>query len=59
MALKALAWIFLALGGGGGLIAPLTASMYLAPYFGEPSFQDVCIAVGFAVLIVRTRFKEG
>ena len=57
--LKALAWIFLALGGGGGLIAPLVAAMPLAPFFGEPSLQDVCIAVGFAVLIIRTRFKEG
>lgn len=57
--LKALAWIFLALGGGGGLVAPLTSSMSLAPFLGEPGLQDVCIAVGFAVLIVRTRFKEG
>lgn len=57
--LKALAWILLALGGGGGLVAPLTNDMPRMPNLGEPGLQDACLAVGFAVLIVRTRFKEG
>lgn len=50
--LKALAWVLLALGGGGVLIGPLLAAE-LRP------LADVCIALGFATLIVRTRVKEG
>jgi hypothetical protein len=50
--LKAAAWLLLALGAGGGLAGPL---LHQAP----PTLPDVCIAVGFAVLIVRTRVKEG
>lgn len=51
-ALKALAWLLLAMGGAGAVITPL---LPLQP----PSFQDACVIVGFAVLIVRTRVKEG
>jgi len=50
--LKAIAWFLLGLGGGGALVTPI---LHLEP----PTFQDTCIAVGFAVLIVRTRVKEG
>jgi hypothetical protein len=50
--LKALAWLLLALGGGGAVVTPI---LHLEP----PTFQDTCMAVGFAVLIVRTRVKEG
>lgn len=50
--LKALAWLLLAVGAGGALITPLLA---LEP----PTLQDVAVLTGFAVLIVRTRIKEG
>lgn len=49
--LKVLAWILLAMGAGGALITPL---IHLEP----PSLQDLCIILGFAVLIIRSRFKE-
>lgn len=50
--LKALAWGFLAVGGAGAVMAPL---LHLAP----ASLQDMCIVVGFAILIISTRVKEG
>ena len=50
--LKALAWTLLAVGGAGALVTPL---LRLQP----PSLQDACVILGFAVLIVRTRIKEG
>lgn len=54
--LKAVAWSLLALGGAGAVIAP--ALPYLLPA-QTPTLPDVCVIVGFAVLIVRTRVKEG
>ena len=63
--LKALAWLLLALGAAGALVAPAlqplgvrSASSQLIAHY-EPSLTEVCILVGFAVLIVRTRIKEG
>ena len=50
--LKATAWVLLAIGAGGVLVGPL-----LAPQLRPAA--DVCIAIGFATLIVRTRVKEG
>lgn len=50
--LKALAWALLAIGGAGAAITPLMP-------LERPTLQDVCVVVGFAVLIVRTRIKEG
>lgn len=50
--LKAIAWALLATGGAGALITPF---LDLEP----PTLQDVCVISGFAVLIVRTRVKEG
>lgn len=50
--LKALAWSLLAIGGGGAVATPLLG-------LEKPSLQDVCVLLGFAVLIVRTRVKEG
>jgi hypothetical protein len=50
--LKALAWALLAIGGGGAIVTPLLP-------LEKPTLQDVCVMLGFAVLIVRTRVKEG
>lgn len=50
--LKALAWALLAAGGAGAVVTPLLP-------LEAPTLQDVCSLVGFAVLIVRTRIKEG
>jgi len=50
--LKAAAWLLLSAGGAGALVTPL---MRLEP----PTLQDVAMIVGFAILIIRTRFKEG
>jgi hypothetical protein len=50
--LKAAAWSLLAIGGAWAVITPL---MHLP----APDVQDVCFSVGFAILIVRTRVKEG
>jgi len=49
--LKAVAWSLFALGGAGALASPLINR--------PPDLQDVCVLVGFCVLIVRTRIKEG
>ncbi|KAB2906626.1 MAG: hypothetical protein F9K35_00685 [Burkholderiaceae bacterium] len=67
--LKGIAWLLLAFGGGGALASPFLPYLSIAqPYQGllalliplqTPTLQDVCIALGFAVLIVRTRVKEG
>lgn len=51
-ALKALAWGLLALGGAGVVVGPLLS-------LPAPGLADVCTALGFAVLILKTRFKEG
>lgn len=50
--LKAIAWALLAMGGAGALITPLLP-------LETPTLQDMCVLLGFAVLIVRTRIKEG
>lgn len=50
--LKALAWLLLALGGGAAVATPILP-------LEKPTLGDACFALGFAVLIVRTRIKEG
>mgnify|MGYP007095261026 CR=1 FL=1 len=60
--------LLLALGGAGAVIAPALPFLpvqepnawlpYLLPA-QTPTLPDVCVIVGFAVLIVRTRVKEG
>ena len=66
--LKAVAWSLLALGGAGAVIAPALPFLPLQepsawlPYLlpaQTPTLPDVCVIVGFAVLIVRTRVKHG
>lgn len=50
--LKAIAWALLAVAGAGAFITPFLP-------LEAPTLQDVCALLGFAVLIVRTRVKEG
>ena len=50
-ALKCIAWILLAMGGAGAMVTPLMQ-------LDAPTLQDCAVIVGFAVLIVRSRFKE-
>jgi hypothetical protein len=67
--LKALSWSLLALGSAGAFIGPLLPSMPLLQASARlvplllptqtPTLHDVCVIVGFAVLIIRTRVKEG
>jgi hypothetical protein len=51
--LKAIAWSLLAFGGAGAIVTPFL------PHLEKPTLQDACALLGFAVLIVRTRVKEG
>lgn len=50
-ALKVAAWMLLALGAAGGVIGPLVQA-------GPPTVRELAVALGFAVLIVRTRVKD-
>ena len=65
-ALKAFAWGLLALGAGGGLIAPALLQMHAWPddlrvlmRVDRPALTEAIVMLGVAVLIVRTRIKEG
>jgi hypothetical protein len=63
--LKALAWLLMATGAGGALIGPFLQPLGLQIQHTQmlahinPSLAEVCVMVGFAVLIIRTRVKEG
>lgn len=64
--LKALAWLLLALGAGGALAAPALlafgvpeTSANLLMRLERPTLDQTLVLLGFAVLIVRTRVKEG
>ena len=64
--LKAIAWMLLALGAGGELVAPVFPLLGVqaglgAAFLGapEPPLSQTAVLLGFAVLIVRTRVKEG
>lgn len=50
--LKLAGWALLSTGAGGALINPLS-------HFHKPGLADVCTLAGFAVLIIRTRVREG
>lgn len=60
--LKAVAWILLALGAAGQVVQPaLVSSVHRVGSWlllDRPSVVDLLYAVGFAVLIVRSRLKE-
>lgn len=64
--LKALAWSLLALGAGGGLIAPALLHLGVRPddylelmRLERPTLAETAVMAGFATLIIRTRVKEG
>lgn len=64
--LKALAWALLAMGAGGGVASPLLRAMGLPEgllnemlRLERPTLAETAVMFGFAVLIVRTRVKEG
>ena len=63
--LKALAWALLASGAAAAVALPLLAALGMPLLYGPvvlrpvPSFSETAVLAGFAVLIVRTRFKEG
>lgn len=64
--LKALAWLLLALGAGGALAAPALLWMGVPEHSASllmrlerPMLDQTLVLVGFAVLIIRTRVKEG
>ena len=63
--LKALAWALLALGGGGAVASPVLGALGVHSGTSQmvlhqaPSFAETAVLLGFAVLIVRTRVKEG
>lgn len=64
--LKALAWSLLALGAGGGVIAPALLHLGVRPEdyselmrLERPTIAETAVMLGFAVLIIRTRVKEG
>ena len=71
--LKALAWLLLAMGAASAVATPLLLISGFTPAdlashtllgapllrLGPPSIDQVCVLTGFAVLIVRTRVKEG
>lgn len=52
--LKAMAWFTLALGAGGAIARPLLG----LPEWAR-DLQAVLVLLGMAILIVRTRVKEG
>lgn len=64
-ALKALAWMLLAMGAAGAVAAPVllalgVQSMHVPMLpLERPTLAETLVLLGFAVLIVRTRVKEG
>ena len=63
--LKALAWALLALGAGGAVATPALSALGVhypqqnAFFHQAPSLAETAVLLGFAVLIIRTRIKEG
>lgn len=63
--LKALAWCFMAIGGGGAVAMPLLTALkvpfdaYQSLGHSLPTLDETAVLLGFAVLIIRTRVKEG
>ena len=64
--LKALAWCLLAIGAGGAVISPALPLLGIDQFSAgtlmrveRPTLAETSVMLGFAVLIVRTRIKEG
>lgn len=64
--LKALAWFCLALGAGGAVATPALLALGVTPghatallHLERPTLAETAVLLGFAVLIIRTRVKEG
>jgi len=64
--LKALAWCLLAIGAGGAVIAPALPLLGIDQIAAgtlmrveHPTLAETAVMTGFAVLIIRTRIKEG
>ncbi len=63
--LKALAWALLALGAAGAVAIPILHALnvpfnaYRSLGHLQPTFDETAVLLGFAVLIIRTRIKEG
>lgn len=60
--LKALAWALLAIGSAGTLVLPVFGPLAARAPLSEALLRqivDSAVLVGFAVLIIRTRVKEG
>lgn len=63
--LKALAWALLALGAACAVAEPILGVLGVHTAASQrvlhqvPSFAETAVLLGFAVLIVRTRVKEG
>lgn len=56
---KALAWVLMALGAGGALAPPLLLALGVHGSAPIPTLAETAVLLGFAVLIIRTRIKEG
>lgn len=64
--LKAFAWVLLVLGAGGAVVRPLVVVGFASALHAGPvlltdrvSLVDLFVLGGFAILIVRSRLKEG
>lgn len=63
--LKAIAWMLLALGGGGAVATPILSALGVHTSTSQmllhqaPTLAETAMLLGFAILIIRTRVKEG
>lgn len=58
--LKGLAWLLLALGAGVAVVMPILGALQVRLATQQPpSLGETAVLLGFAVLIIRTRVKEG
>ncbi len=56
-ALKALAWAMLAIGAAGAVAVPVLR--WVGMFYWPQDLAAQLVLIGFAVLVVRTRVKEG
>ena len=63
--LKALAWVLLAIGSAGAVATPFLSALGVHSANSQlvlhqaPSLAETSVLLGFAILIIRTRVKEG